>query len=49
LRRARALQNGASGGGDILPRQRALQNGAPGGGEFATARAIGLQRAESEV
>jgi hypothetical protein len=31
LRRARALQNGASGGGAILPDKRALQNGAPGG------------------
>jgi hypothetical protein len=45
LRRARALQNGASGGGAILPRQRALQNGAPGGGEIDPARGNGIARA----
>jgi hypothetical protein len=49
LRRARALQNGASGGGAILPRQRALQNGAPGGGEIAPARGNDLQRGRSIV
>jgi hypothetical protein len=43
LRRVRALQNGASGGGAILPRQRALQNGAPGRVKIALSRGNGLQ------
>jgi hypothetical protein len=39
LRRAHALQNRASGGGAIFPRQRALQNGAPDG-EKSLRRAV---------
>jgi hypothetical protein len=47
--RPRALYFTAPGGAPFFQPAHALHFTAPGGGKIGTARAIGLQRAESEV